>query len=93
MACLQRAAYYLFVMPWAIFTILTSILDLVAVGFFFYDLFNTLVRTNKYALISLHFHRTFNKFFSFQLWKLEYRIIRAAYANAENIHRICIAFD
>ncbi|XP_055325191.1 uncharacterized protein LOC129579287 [Sitodiplosis mosellana] len=42
MACLQRVAYYLLVMPWAIFTTLTSILDVVAVGFFFYDLFNTL---------------------------------------------------
>lgn len=40
-----RVTYYLLVMPWAIFCALVSILDVVAVGFFFYDLFNTLVCT------------------------------------------------
>lgn len=46
MTCLGRVAYYLLIMPWAIFTIIISILDVVAVGFFFYDLFNTLVCMN-----------------------------------------------
>lgn len=44
MTCLGRVAYYLLMMPWAIFCAFTAILDIVAVGFFFYDLFNTLVR-------------------------------------------------
>ncbi|XP_031631458.1 uncharacterized protein LOC116345877 isoform X2 [Contarinia nasturtii] len=42
MACLGRVAYYLLMMPWAVFCTITSIFDVVAVGFFFYDLFNTL---------------------------------------------------
>lgn len=44
MTCLGRASYYLLTLPWVFLCTVTAIFDVVAVVFFFYDLFNTLVR-------------------------------------------------
>lgn len=43
MRCFGKATYYFLMMPWVIFCTLTAVFDVVAVAFFFYDLFNTLV--------------------------------------------------
>lgn len=68
MRCLGKAAYYFLMMPWAIFCTLTAIFDVVAVGFFFYDLFNTLVS----SFLSINFYSTevFSNQFNIQIVSL-----------------------
>lgn len=56
MTCLGRASYYLLTLPWVLLCIVTAILDVVAVAFFFYDLFNTLVSREW----SIHNTKTLN---------------------------------
>ena len=44
MSCMGRICYYIMFTPWILVSVVTVIFDVVAVGFFLFDVFNTLVR-------------------------------------------------